>query len=260
MRDKPLMDMEEFQARLFSGDRVILGRALNIIEGNLPAAADILAVIKKHPDAGRARVIGVTGPPGAGKSTLVNALVHHYRQTDQSVGVIAVDPSSPVSGGAILGDRVRMSGHAGDAGVFIRSVASRGHLGGLSRATAGMVEIMDAAGKDVIIVETVGTGQSEVEVMGVVQSVVVVCAPGLGDEIQAAKAGLYEIAHIFVVNKADNALVNHTERELMEITEPTGEGGWTVPVLRTVATKAEGVADLVDALAGHEAYLDADKK
>ncbi len=240
-----------FAEKLLAGDRVTLGRAINAVENDTGDARQVLSVIREH--LGRAQVIGITGAPGSGKSTLVNALVREYRAAGKSVGVVAVDPSSPLSGGAILGDRIRMSEHSSDTGVFVRSVASRGHLGGLSRTTVRVIDVMDAAGKDVIIVETVGTGQSEVEVMEIVETVVVVCAPGLGDEIQAVKAGILEIADILVVNKGDSPLATRTERELKDAAVFHRDDGWKVPVLRTTATEGEGVGELVEAVAGHRA-------
>ena len=247
------MEKNSFQAKLLAGDRVTLGRAINAVDNDSAEASDVLRAVRDH--LGRARVIGITGAPGAGKSTLVNGLIHAFRKAGETVGVVAVDPSSPLTGGAILGDRIRMSEHASDPDVFIRSVASQGHLGGLSRTAVRIIDVMDGSGKGVIIVETVGTGQSEVEVMEIAQSVVVVCAPGLGDEIQAIKAGILEIADILIVNKADSPLANRTEAELKEATILARSDGWQVPILRTIATQGEGIEGMIGALATHYRHL-----
>ena len=248
--DKAALNWTE---RLASGDRVALARAITAVENDRADAGDVLRAV--HGRTGRAQVIGVTGAPGVGKSTLLNALIGGYRKQEKSVGVIAVDPSSPLSGGAILGDRIRMSEHGGDPGVFVRSLASRGHLGGLSRAAARIVDVMDAAGRDVVIVETVGAGQSEVEIMHIAQSVLVICAPGLGDDIQAVKAGILEIAHILVVNKADMPLADQAVSQLKDALMLSHHEGWQVPVLRSIATTGEGVDALIENIAAHYAQL-----
>jgi LAO/AO transport system kinase len=234
---------------LRQGDRATLARAITAVENDTAEAPAIYAAI--YPHLSKAHVVGFTGPPGAGKSTLVGAYIGELRRRGLSVGVVAVDPSSPLSGGAILGDRVRMTGHAGDDGVFVRSLASRGHLGGLSRSAARVVDVMDAAGKDVVVIETVGAGQSEVEVAEVAHTKVVVCAPGLGDDIQAIKAGILEIADILVVNKADLPLAARTAKQLSAMLGLTRHAGWTPPVLRTEATNGAGVPELADAIASH---------
>jgi LAO/AO transport system kinase len=240
--------------KLLAGDRLALARAITAIESARPEAKVVLRAI--HGALGRAQVVGVTGAPGVGKSTLLSALIGAYRRQDKKVGVIAVDPSSPISGGAILGDRIRMSEHGADSDVFVRSLASRGHLGGLSRATSRVVDLMDAAGMDIVIVETVGTGQSEVEIMHIAQTVVVVSAPGLGDDIQAVKAGILEIADILVVNKADMPLAGRTVAQLEDAVHLRRGKGWQVPVLRATATEGQGIDDLIDAIAAHYAQLD----
>lgn len=245
-------------ARLLAGDRVTLARAITAVENERAESRAILRGIHAH--LGRARVIGVTGAPGVGKSTLLNALIRAFRRDGESVGVIAVDPTSPFSGGAILGDRIRMSEHGDDDGVFVRSLASRGHLGGLSRATARVVDVMDAAGLGTVIIETVGTGQSEVDIMHMAQTVLVVCAPGLGDEIQAIKAGVLEIADLLVVNKADRPGADAAAARLRDALALGDAAARPVPVLRTVATTGEGLADLVAGIAAHQAGLDPDAR
>ncbi len=248
-------DVDYYRGGLLARDRVAIGRAITAVENDRADAAAVLRAIAGH--TGKAHVVGLTGPPGAGKSTLVNAIIGELRSQGRTVAVVAVDPSSPFSGGAILGDRVRMSEHASDPHVFVRSVASRGHLGGLSRTTARVVDVLDAAGYDVVLVETVGTGQAEIDIMHLAQSVVVVCAPGLGDEIQAVKAGILEIADVLVVNKADLDLADRTERQLHEAVGPADERGWITPILRTIATDGTGVGDLTAVVADHYAGLDA---
>jgi LAO/AO transport system kinase len=209
------------------------------------------------PHTGRAHVVGLTGPPGVGKSTTTSALIAAYRAQDRRVGVLAVDPTSPFSGGALLGDRIRMSEHAADPGVYIRSMASRGHLGGLSWAAPQAVRVLDAAGCDVVLLETVGVGQSEVEVAGTADTTVVLVAPGMGDGIQAAKAGILEVADVLVVNKADRDGAARTVRDLRHAVTlaERGAGDWRPPVVRTVATSADGIDDLVAAVDEHRDYL-----
>lgn len=231
-----------------AGDRRALSRAITAVENENRDATAVLRAMQGR--LGRAISVGFTGPPGAGKSTLVNAFVREQRARGRTVGVIAVDPSSPISGGAILGDRIRMTGHAGDDGVFVRSLASRGHLGGLSRSAVRVMDCMDAGGRDVIVIETVGAGQSEVEIADVADVKVVIAAPGLGDDVQAIKAGILEIADILVVNKGDHPLSNQTLRHLktMASMRPAGD---RPAVLKTTAMNGEGVAELaaaVDAL------------
>ncbi len=210
------------------------------------------------PHAGGAHVVGLTGPPGVGKSTTTNALVAQWRATGRRVGVLAVDPSSPYSGGALLGDRVRMGDHALDDGVYIRSMAARGHLGGIAASTPQAVRVLDAAGCDVVLVETVGVGQSEVEIAGLADSTVVLLAPGMGDGIQAAKAGVLEVGDVYVVNKADRDGADQVRRDLVAALglAQLGPGDWRPPVLGTVATRPEGVEDVVDALDRHRAWAE----
>ncbi len=233
--------------RLAAGDVRALARAVSVAEDQLPDAAELLAACRKR--AGKALRIGVTGPPGAGKSTLVDQIARLVRAEDKTVAVLAVDPSSPFTGGALLGDRIRMQGFAGDEGVFIRSMASRGAMGGLARAAADVCTVMEAARRDVILIETVGVGQHEVDVIGLADVTVVVLAPGMGDEVQSLKAGLMEAADVFVVNKTDRGGAETVEAEIMAMQALTAEhGAWLPPVVRTVATTGEGVANLLTAV------------
>ncbi|MCW5752326.1 MAG: methylmalonyl Co-A mutase-associated GTPase MeaB [Alphaproteobacteria bacterium] len=238
----------DWRAALLRGDRLALSRAITAVENETAEAGAVLAAIFPH--LGRALVVGFTGAPGAGKSSLVNAYIGVLRGRGLSVGVVAVDPSSPESGGALLGDRLRMNAHAGDPGVFVRSLAARGHLGGLSRTAARVIDVMDAAGREVIVVETVGTGQSEVEIGEVANVRVVVSAPGLGDDVQALKAGILEIADILVVNKADLPLAERAARQLEGMAALTGRA---VPVLKTVATTGAGIEALAEVIAARAA-------
>ena len=236
-----------------------MARLISLVEDAHPALREVMAALA--PDAGRAHVVGVTGAPGVGKSTTTNALVTAYRQQGARVGVLAVDPSSPFSGGALLGDRIRMSEHAADPEVFIRSMASRGHLGGLSWAAPQALRVLDAAGCDVVLLETVGVGQSEVEVAATADTTLVLVAPGMGDGIQAAKAGILEVADVLVVNKADREGADRTVRDLRHAAAMgagSDPGGWQVPVVRTVATDGTGVDDLVAAVETHRAWLGTD--
>ena len=239
-------------AALLSGNRPAVARAISRIERGAADAEALLRAIAPH--RGRAHVLGITGAPGAGKSTLVHALLGELLARGKRIGVVAVDPSSPISGGAVLGDRVRMGEHGAHADVFIRSVASRGQLGGLSHSTAAIVDVLDAAGFDVVIVETVGAGQSEVEIVKVADTRVVACPPGLGDEVQAIKAGILEIADLLVVTKADLPGASETQRDLkdmLHLRAAGAQGAWVVPVLGTVATTGQGVAELVDRIEAH---------
>ncbi|MBI5720758.1 MAG: methylmalonyl Co-A mutase-associated GTPase MeaB [Burkholderiales bacterium] len=229
---------------LLAGDRRSLARAITALENDSDNAAAVRALLAGH--VGQAHVIGVTGPPGGGKSTLVSALIGQLRARGRTVAVVAVDPSSPITGGAVLGDRIRMAAHQADAGVFIRSLASRGHLGGLARSAADVVDALDAANFHTIVVETVGAGQSEVEITRIADTRLVVCPPGLGDDVQAIKAGVLEIADAFVVSKADLPDAQRTERELLAMLALRRTAGARPPVLRTVATSGEGLAELCD--------------
>jgi LAO/AO transport system kinase len=233
-----------------------LARAISLVERDEPEIDKLLAEI--YPSTGKARIIGITGSPGAGKSTLVAAMARHYRAAGKRVGIIAVDPTSPFTGGAILGDRIRMADLYTDRGVFIRSMATRGFLGGLAKATNDVVDILDASGFEVVLVETVGVGQDEVEVVRTVQTNLVILVPGMGDDIQAIKAGIMEIGDVFVVNKADRPGADKTVTEInmmMSLVEEHGE--WVPPIVKTVASKSEGITELEQAIEKHYSYLEA---
>jgi LAO/AO transport system kinase len=234
-----------------------VARLISLVEGASPQLREVMAALA--PLTGGAYVVGLTGSPGVGKSTSTSALVTAYRKAGRRVGVLAVDPSSPFSGGALLGDRVRMSEHASDPGVYIRSMATRGHLGGLAWAAPQAIRVLDAAGCEVILVETVGVGQSEVEIAAQADTTVVLLAPGMGDGIQAAKAGILEIGDVYVVNKADRDGADATARELnhmLGLGESRAPGDWRPPIVKTVAARAEGVEEVVDALDKHRAWMD----
>ena len=248
------MNLESIKTGILAGKTRPLAQAISLVESHDRHAAELLAEL--YPQTGRARIIGITGSPGAGKSTLVAALAKHYRAQEKRVGIIAVDPTSPFTGGAILGDRIRMAELYTDRGVFIRSMATRGFLGGLAKATNDVVDILDAAGFDVVLVETVGVGQDEVEVVRTVQTNLVVLVPGMGDDIQAIKAGIMEIGDVFVVNKADRPGADKTVTEItmmMSLVEEHGD--WVPPIVKTVASKTQGIAELDEAIVKHYDYL-----
>ncbi|MDE9364159.1 methylmalonyl Co-A mutase-associated GTPase MeaB [Luteipulveratus sp. YIM 133132] len=233
-----------------------VARLITLVENADPALREVMAALAPH--TGRARVIGITGSPGVGKSTSTSALVSAYRARGARVGVLAVDPTSPFSGGALLGDRIRLSEHALDPDVYVRSMASRGHLGGLSWATPQALRVLDGAGCDVVLLETVGVGQSEVEVAGLADTTVVLLAPGMGDGVQAAKAGILEVGDVFVVNKADRDGADVTVRDLrgmISLGDRSEPGRWRPPVVKTIAEKAEGVDDVMEALDKHLAWM-----
>jgi LAO/AO transport system kinase len=252
-----LTKTEEIANGVLKGDRRSIAKAITVIENNMPEAQGLIAKI--YPHTGKAHVIGLTGAAGAGKSTLIEKIVREYRQRSKSVGVIAVDPTSPFTGGAFLGDRIRMQELSTDQDVYIRSMATRNYAGGISKATKDAAKILDAAGKDLVIVETTGAGQSEVEIIRVAQTVVVIHAPGMGDEIQAIKAGIMEIADIFVVNKADRENANKTAIDIQAMLQMDNKkGGWKPPVLKTVALTGEGVAELIEKIEEHRCFLEDD--
>ena len=239
-------------ARARGGDKRSIARLLSVVENDAPGAAEAMRAL--YPQTGRAQIVGITGPPGGGKSTLVNRLAGMYRERAPRVAIVAVDPSSPFTGGAILGDRIRMRERFLDDGVFIRSMASRGHAGGLARATARVVNVLDALGTDVVLVETVGVGQEEVDVIRVVDTVCLVTVPGLGDDIQAIKAGVLEIADVLVVNKADRPGADEAARDLAQMLSLAKDRPWKTPILRTSAQSGDGVPQLVEAIDRHRAW------
>jgi LAO/AO transport system kinase len=244
-RTAPVAELVE---RARDGDSRAVARLISLVEDESPLLREVMAALAPH--AGQAHIIGITGSPGVGKSTSTSALVTAYRATGKRVGVLAVDPSSPFSGGALLGDRVRMQDHATDSGVFIRSMASRGHLGGLAWTTPQALRVLDAAGFDVVLVETVGVGQSEVEIAGMADTTIILLAPGMGDGIQAAKAGILEVGDIYVVNKADRDGVQNVTRDLraMLALADRAADAWVPPILKTVASRNEGVDEVVVAI------------
>jgi GTPase len=242
----PARQTSPLAAGVLSGDPRAVARAISVVEDGGEKGTALLSELFPH--AGKALVLGVTGPPGSGKSTLVERLTARYRTAGRTVGIVAVDPSSPFSGGAILGDRIRMQAHALDSGVFIRSMATRGHLGGLASATAPAIDVLAASGKDIVLVETVGVGQDEVEVVETADVCVLVLVPGLGDEVQALKAGVMEIADVFVVNKADREVVDRVVAEIESMLSLGGREGPPPAIVKTIATRDQGIDELLAAI------------
>ena len=243
-------------ARLLEGDKRALARAITLIENDDPEGWELVREV--YPKTGRARIVGLTGPPGVGKSTLIGALTKEMRAADRDVAVLSIDPSSPFTRGALLGDRIRLSEHFLDAGVFIRSMASRGALGGLSEATLQAALLMDASGKDDVFIETVGVGQAEIDIVDHGDTVVLVLMPGSGDSIQALKAGVMEIPDIIVVNKADHPMTDTMVREIRGVLSLGPSGSWRVPIIKTEAAKGEGVAELAEKLTEHRSHIEAE--
>src|SRR6516164_9455614 len=240
--------------RIRQGDVRSLARAISAIEDARPESLALLKALFPH--SGRATVIGLTGAPGAGKSTLVDQLAREYRKQERTVGIIAVDPTSPYSGGAILGDRIRMQAHHADPGIYIRSMATRGFLGGLARATTDVSTVLDASGKDLVLIETVGVGQDEVDIVRLADITVVILVPGMGDDVQTIKAGIMEIADIFVINKSDREGADRVEREIRTMQSlALRHDAWVAPVVKTVASDGTGVPELVKAIADYREYL-----
>jgi LAO/AO transport system kinase len=247
-------DLQPQLESLRNGDARALARAISIVENRAPGWADVLKSLFPH--TGHARILGLTGAPGAGKSTLVDQLAKHYRKHDRSVGIIAVDPTSPYSGGAILGDRIRMQDHFSDPGIYIRSMATRGSLGGLARTTADVATVLDASGRDLIMIETVGVGQDEVDIVRLADITIVILVPGMGDDVQSIKAGIMEIADIFVINKSDREGAERVEREIRALQSLAMRSDhWTPPIVKTVASEGIGVEDLAAAITQYESYL-----
>ncbi len=237
-----------------NGDARALARAISTVENRAPGWSELLKAI--FPQTGRAQIIGLTGAPGAGKSTLVDQLAKHYRRQNQTVGIIAVDPTSPYTGGAILGDRIRMQDHFSDPGIYIRSMATRGSLGGLARATADVATVLDASGRDLVVIETVGVGQDEVDIVRLADITIVILVPGMGDDVQSIKAGIMEIADIFVINKSDREGAERVEREIRALQSlAIRSDQWTPPIVKTVASESKGIADLVAAIADYQEFL-----
>jgi LAO/AO transport system kinase len=239
---------------LRAGDTRALARAISVVENRSPGCSELLKAV--FPYSGHARIVGLTGPPGAGKSTLVDRLACHYRKEGLSIGIIAVDPTSPYTGGAILGDRIRMQEHSSDAGIYIRSMATRGSLGGLARTSADVSTILDASGRNLIMIETVGVGQDEVDIVRLADITIVILVPGMGDDVQTIKAGIMEIADIFVINKSDREGAERVEREIRALQSlAVRTDNWAPPIVKTVATEGTGIPELASAIREYETYL-----
>jgi GTPase len=248
--------MQSWIEQIRAGNPRALARAITAVENRDTRSHELLKGLFEH--SGRARILGITGSPGAGKSTLVDALAREYRNQGKTVGIVAVDPTSPFSGGAILGDRIRMSSHHADPGIFIRSMATRGALGGLSHTTADIATVLDASGRDLVMIETVGVGQDEIDIVRLADVTLVILVPGMGDDVQSIKAGIMEIADIFVINKADRDGADRVEREvraMQSLAHPRSDN-WTPPVVKTVASDGTGVPELTRAIDNYEKFLD----
>ncbi|HEV2114435.1 MAG TPA: methylmalonyl Co-A mutase-associated GTPase MeaB [Terriglobales bacterium] len=247
-------EIQSLAERVRSGDPRALARVISTVENRTPQSVQLLRTLFPH--SGRARILGMTGAPGAGKSTLVDQLAREYRKQQHTVGIIAVDPTSPFSGGAILGDRIRMQAHHADPGIYIRSMATRGSLGGLAGTTADVATVLDASGRDLVLIETVGVGQDEVDIVRLADVTVVILVPGMGDDVQTIKAGIMEIADIFVINKSDREGAERVEREIRAMQSLASRpDNWSPPIIKTVATEGAGTAELAKAIAEYEAYL-----
>ena len=247
-------NLQPWVDRIRAGDVRALARAISTIEDNRPESRELLKAIFNF--TGRARVIGLTGAPGAGKSTLVDQLAREYRKQERTIGILAVDPTSPYTGGAILGDRIRMQSHHADPGIYIRSMATRGNLGGLARATTDAATVLDAAGKDIVLIETVGVGQDEIDIVRLADVTVVILVPGMGDDVQTIKAGIMEIADIFVINKSDREGAERVEREIRSMQSlAIRSDKWTPPIVKTVATDGRGIPELAAAIVNYEQFL-----
>ena len=247
-------EIEQWVDQLRAGDPRALARAISTVENRTAGWSELLKALFPH--SGQARILGLTGPPGAGKSTLVDQLAHHYRKEKRTVGIIAVDPTSPYTGGAILGDRIRMQEHFSDSGIYIRSMATRGSLGGLARTTADVATVLDASGRDLVMIETVGVGQDEVDIVRLADITIVILVPGMGDDVQTIKAGIMEIADIFVINKCDRDGAERVEREIRALQSlAVRSDHWTPPIVKTIASQGAGIAELAVAIRDYETYL-----
>ncbi len=253
----PSTALQSWVERIRQGDVRALARAISSIEDRVPESTELLKALFPH--SGHASVIGLTGSPGSGKSTLVDQLAHYYRKQEQTVGIVAIDPTSPYTGGAILGDRIRMHAHSSDQGIFIRSMATRGFLGGLARTTADVTTVLDASGKDVVLVETVGVGQDEVDIVRLAEVTIVILVPGMGDDVQTIKAGIMEIADIFVINKTDRDGADQVEKEIRAMQSLATRGdNWAPTIVKTIATRGEGIPEVAAAIAEYQDYMHKD--